>query len=106
MIGTHHIITSDVYDIVDRMKEIDPSYYIVRNYKTKKFELHAKNVRGDSLCLVFQFNRVDARMLEHARKTRVERATKLIAEFERENQRLHKLQTEAVANKAIASVLG
>lgn len=101
MIGTHEIIYSDNFDIVSRLKEIDSSYFIARNYKTKKFELHAKNARGSSLCLVLPYATLDERTLTHARRTRAERAHKLLKEYELENLRLEKLERKKVIKNLI-----
>jgi len=106
MIGTHHTITADLYNISSRIKEIDSDYFIVRNYKTQKYELHAKNKRGGSLCLVFPFDRLDYRTISCARRTRAERAAALLAEIEENNKKLQKQQAEAAAKKAVASFRG
>ena len=43
-----------------------------------------------SYCLTFPFDCLDARAVEHARKTRVENEEKIIEEIDRENKRLEK----------------
>ena len=96
MISTHQIIKTDLYDIASRIKEIDSSYFIALNYKTKKFELHAANARGSSLCLVLPYNRLDERTITHARRTRAERAVKLLQEAEKENARLERKERERI----------
>ena len=104
MIGTRYIIKEDVFDVSSRIKEIDPDYFIVRNYKTEKFELHAKNKRGGSLCLVLPYERLDARTLTYARRTRSQRAKELMAEVQAANKKLNKQRAESVAKKAIGSL--
>ena len=103
MISTHRIVMHDTFDIATRIREIDPDYFIVRNYKTQKFELHAKNKRGGSLCLVLPYNSLDARTLTYARRTRAERAVTLIAEMQTANEKLNKRQANAIVSKAFAS---
>jgi len=103
MISTHHIISTDLYNIGNRIREIDNSYFIAFNYKTKKFELHAKNKRGGSLCLVLPFNKLDNRTLDYARRTRVENAAKLLKEIELNNLKIQQQKAKALASKAIAS---
>ena len=88
MIGTYEIITADLFDISARVKEIDSCYFVVRNYKTGKFELHAAGQKGSTLALKLPFERLDARTVDLARKTRRERMDKLLAEMERENGKL------------------
>ena len=88
MIGVCEIISGDMFGVVDRIREIDGSYFVVRNYKTKKFEVHAENKRGTSLVLVLPFDRLDCRTVDHVRRTRVERVEKLLKEMEEENKRV------------------
>ncbi|MCL2847578.1 MAG: hypothetical protein FWE13_02350 [Firmicutes bacterium] len=101
MLLTHQIITGDLYDISSRIKEIDSSYFIARNNKTKKIEVHADNKQGSSLCLVLPFDRLDNRTLVHTRRTRVERAKQLLAEAEKENVRLEKQEAERILKKVM-----
>ena len=88
------LITSDVFDIADRLKEIDPNYTLHYNRKTKKYELRGKD---GVLTLVFPYESIDARMITHARKTRIERSKALIEEMERKNRILEeRREREAV----------
>jgi len=103
MIGNYQIINSDPHDISSRIKEVDLNYFIARNYKTNKFELHASNRRGGSLCLVLPFEVLDERTINYARRTRVENATKLFREMEASNKRLEQGKAMAMANRAIAT---
>jgi hypothetical protein len=75
-------IEKDVFDIADRIKEIDSDYYIEFNFKTNKFELFGK---GGAKLLVFPFESLDERAILHARRTRVERIEKIIAEIDKNN---------------------
>ena len=78
-------IHTDVFDIADRLKEIDPNYTLHYNFHSKKFELRGK--KGE-LQLVFPYDKIDARMVELARKTRIERSREFIREMDLYNQRL------------------
>jgi len=101
MIVTHQVIEGDLFNITNRLKQIDSAYFLARNLKTKKFELHAKNARGSSLCLVLPYATLDERTLTHARRTRAERAHKLLKEYELENLRLEKLERKKVIKNLI-----
>lgn len=79
------LITQDLFDISQRLKEIDGNYTLHFNAKKGKFELHGKE---DVLLIVFPYDRIDARMITHARRTRVERSKELIHEMEEHNARL------------------
>lgn len=88
------LIRSDVFDIADRLKEIDPNYTLHYNRKLKRFELRGK---GGVLTLVFPYKEIDARMVTHARRTRIERSKALIEEMERSNRLLEeRREREAV----------
>lgn len=102
MIGTHGMIEGDLYDISSRVKEIDPAYFIVRNYKTGKFELHAGgSLRGGTLALVLPYSRLDERALTLARKTRAGRARALIEEIEKSNEKLERERVKKITEKAL-----
>lgn len=79
------LITHDCFDIADRLKEIDADYTLHYNPGSKKFELKG---RGGQLLIVFPYERIDQRMLTHARRTRVERIKEIIREIDEHNARL------------------
>lgn len=79
-------IENDVFDIAKRLREVDPTYKVRFNGKTHKFELFGG--RNVQYILTFPYDKLDERAVVHARKTRVERINKLIAEIEEENRRL------------------
>ncbi|HOK81373.1 MAG: hypothetical protein GX095_03205 [Clostridiales bacterium] len=78
-------IRRDVFDISDRLKEINPSYKVMYNRLKGRFELHGGREMG--LILVIPFDRLDARAEEYVRKTRIERLTQIAAEIEEHNSR-------------------
>lgn len=88
MIGKGRIISRDLFDIADRIKEIDSGYFIVRDYISGKFQVHHGNQKGGTLALVLPFDRLDCRTLTLVRRTRAERKRQLIEEMERDNERL------------------
>ena len=91
------LISSDVYDIADRLKEIDPGYRLRYNRATKKFELRG---RCNELLIVFPYDSIDARMVEHARRTRIERSRELVAEIEAHNRKIFEAREREAANGA------
>lgn len=76
-------ITDDVFDIASRLREIDERYVVFYNPRKKRYELHLEEYGRTSFTLVLPF--LDARAVEHCRKTRVERQRQLAEEIEREN---------------------
>ena len=82
------LITSDCLDICSRIKNIDDSYYIIFNTSKEKYEVHSNNQPFSSYCFTSPFISLDERLLNYALKTRRENKEKLIAEMEKENQKL------------------
>ena len=96
MVGKGYKVTGDLYSIADRLKEIDNGYFIYYSYKNKRYEVHNKNQRGQTLSLVLPYKTLDERTIRLVRKTRSERMKSLIEEMERENARLEKEQMQCL----------
>ena len=82
------VLTGDLFDIVGRIKSIDASYFVVRDFKFKRFEVHSNSQKGDTLCLVVPYDRLDARTLSLTVQSRVERIDKLMKEAQKSNEKL------------------
>ncbi len=63
-------VTDDLYFIASRLKEIDPTYYVVYNLDKSRYEVHSDEQRGNSLCFVVPYGELDARTLDYAARTR------------------------------------
>lgn len=87
-------IKNDLFDITNRLKQIDKDYFVLYNTNKKVFELHVKNQAFNSYSLTFPFSSLDERALTFALKTRVENKEKLIKEMEEENKRLEKQEEQ------------
>ena len=83
MYGKGYEVTSDLYSIADRLKEIDNGYFIFYSYKNKRYEVHNKSQRGQTLSLVLPYKTLDERTVRLVRKTRSERMKSLIEEMEK-----------------------
>ncbi|MBO5395177.1 MAG: hypothetical protein J6A28_04705 [Clostridia bacterium] len=82
-------IESDVFFIVQRLKEVDSSYEVYYNLHAKSFEVHSTEQHKSSYCFKVPFERLDSRTIDYAKKTRAENRDKLIAEIERNNLLLY-----------------
>ncbi|MCL2631179.1 MAG: hypothetical protein FWD49_06665 [Firmicutes bacterium] len=80
------IIDGDLFNISGRIKEVDETYKINFNQKTNKFELFGG--KDNERLLVFAYDRLDCRAVEHARKTRTERMDLIIEEVDRANAQI------------------
>lgn len=99
MYGKGYEVKGDLYSIADRLKEIDSGYFIFYSYANKRYEVHNKNQRGQTLSLILPYAVLDERTERLVRKTRVERAKSLIEEMERENEKLEREKTKALIRK-------
>ena len=79
-------VINDLFDVANRLHEIDAGYVVYFNKLQNQFEVHNHSQKGSSLALVVPFDELDARTVELARKTRVENAEKLFEEMEKANQ--------------------
>ncbi|MCL2675202.1 MAG: hypothetical protein FWE84_01235 [Firmicutes bacterium] len=94
------VIKSDVLDICRRLKEIDRGYFVVRNHKKGRFEVHNRQQRGGSFCLALPYPRLDCRTLDLVRRTRYERAGHFLAELEDENRQIQRAMIDLAAKNA------
>lgn len=78
--------TDNLY-ILDRLREIDNSYFIVYNLDRKCYEVHSSEQRGGSYCFTSPFSILDERIVEYARKTRSIRQDEIIKEIDLENEK-------------------
>lgn len=80
-------ITNDLFDIADRLKSVDGDYVLYFNTDKRRYEV--RNTRGE-FQFALPFDGLDARAVEYARYTRVERAKQLFDEVEKHNASLEK----------------
>jgi len=94
------VVESNVFCIPERLKEIDPGYFVVFNHKTKQFEVHHNKQIGGTLCLNIPYPELDYRTIELVRETRVERASQIWEQIKRDE-----IRREIEAEKAIKKAL-
>lgn len=80
------VVESDCLGIVERLKEVDKDYFLVFDLDAQKFQLHNRSQKGETYCLTFPFEKIDERMVDFARKTRVQNSDALFEEIEKENK--------------------
>ena len=90
----------DMYGIYRRLLEIDRGYVLVYNRKFKRFEVHNRNQKGNTLAVVCPYEKVDKRLLVHVRRTRAERISKLIEKIEKENREIELSNEKTVKENA------
>lgn len=91
-------VLTNVYFIPERLKEIDPHYFVLRNLEKGVFEIHNSGQRDSTYCLTLPFPELDARALELIRKTQTKNIARLIAEMDLENERLQNEKHKEIAD--------
>lgn len=93
-------VTSNVFHIPERLKELDERYFVLYNTRTGRFELHIRGQVGGTLGCVFPFDELDARALLYAREHHVSRLKQLAREAEAHNEKLEKEAENTILDKA------
>ncbi|MBQ7327984.1 MAG: hypothetical protein IJX00_03420 [Clostridia bacterium] len=91
-------ICDDCLGVIERLKQIDKDYVLMRNVDRGVFELHNLSQRGNSYCLSFAYEQIDERMIVDVLKTRVENSEALFREMEAENQKNRQRQIKQILN--------
>ncbi len=82
------IIENDVFNIANRLKNVDENYYILFNQKSKKFQVHNSAQGKNSFCLSLPYLTLDARAIEYVLKTHVRNFNKIVLEIEKNNSKI------------------
>lgn len=85
----------DIFNIHQRIREIDDGYRIFYNTKLSRFEIHNLNQKKDTFALVVPYDQIDARVITLVRKSRVENFDKIINEIEESNEKILKKEKDA-----------
>ena len=97
------LIKNDVFNIVNRLKQINKNYYILFNKKTTKFEVHFKNLKN-TLQLVLPFKFLDKRTVDLVQKSRVENKQKLLLEMEQNNIKIEQNKNKKLTDEVTFKV--
>ena len=96
---TKVMITNDVFDIAQRIKEIDQDYFVVYDKKLCRFEVHNKRQKPDTLSLVLPYDTLDCRAIDKVLSTRTEYVAKQLAMIDEYNEKLQISQAKQLAQK-------
>lgn len=100
---TGRVIEDDLFGVCARLKSIDDGYFVFRNYKTGRFEVHNRK-DTPTLCLVLPYETLDERTVRHVLYTRAERVRIIVEQMERENAKLEQRRKTAAVDKILAAV--
>lgn len=82
----HRLVRNDVYNISERIKDIEPDYFILKNTVNGRYEVHSTANIGDTYCFTVQEDRLDYRTLRHCRET--SNGQNMMEVYDRMNDRL------------------
>lgn len=78
-------VESDVFDICDRVKEIDEGYFILYDTNKNIFELHNSN-QCDTFCLTIPFKHLESNLLDLINLSSITNIDKIIDDIDDNNR--------------------
>ena len=89
-------IQHDVFNIVNRLKQINSGYFVMFNTQTEKFEIHNNNYKN-TLWLTLPFNQLDCRAINYVLKS--QNVEQVLLEIENDNLKLEKSNKEKLEDR-------
>lgn len=86
-------INNNVFDILDRLKQINKYYYIVFNTVAKKFELYSSDENKSGYVLTLPYDSLDVRSLNYINKT-LNSSPVSLREIDEHNEKIRKSKLE------------
>ena len=93
------IITSDVYEISKRIKQIDDGYFIVYNFIKNRYEIHNNKQPFSSYCLTVPYSCLDKRTLDLVYKTLFTKKDAIFKQIEQLNNQLESEQNKKLSDE-------
>ena len=81
-------IKKDLFNIAQRIKNIESSYYICFNTKNKKFEVHNYHQLRNSYCATIPYEKLDARTIDYLNQTHVRNSKKIFKAIDENNKKI------------------
>ncbi len=105
--GKPHLLPlfSNVHRIPERLREYDPSIFVVFNSKKQKYEVHSLKNIGNTFAYIIPYRELDARAIEFYHMTNLRtRGEKIFREIEENNEKVAK-QNERAKNNEREAIL-
>jgi len=82
-------VFNNIYDIPQRLRDIDDTLFVVFNAKTQKFEVHSLEHKPETYAWEVPFEQLDVRTLRLARRNSLRmRGDEIFKEIDRNNERI------------------
>ncbi|MGN1208381.1 MAG: hypothetical protein ACI4TI_02830 [Christensenellales bacterium] len=82
-------IENDLFDIVKKIKEINPCYRVFRNIVKHRYEIYSKHGENLTLEVVCPYDTLDYRIVNLINKTKVEHADEIFDEIETSYEKMN-----------------
>ena len=92
-------VTRNVFSIPERLKELDPRFFVMFNHKRQKYEVHVTGQQGTTLGLELPFPDLDYRAITYTRERMSDRLDELVKDMDRHNERLQQTSLEKAFDK-------
>lgn len=80
------VIENDVFNIANRIRDIDIDYFIVYNASKDNYEIHNQSQIGSTYCVTIPYNTLDERTINFVYKTQSKNIEEILCEIEKENK--------------------
>lgn len=81
------LVESNVFNIPERLREIDKGYFVLFNPENQRYELHHEE-QDFTYCFTFPFEELDGRAIDYVRETRIERIDIIKRQMKERNRKL------------------
>ena len=81
-------IKTSVYHIPERLKEIDPSLFVVWNNRKHRIEIHSTENKGNTFYMALPFNELDSRVIDYVHHNMKAREQGLLRFIDSHNRKI------------------
>ncbi len=82
-------IKNDVFNICERIKRINPHYFVVYNTDRHQYEVHNSKQFANTFCISCE-NGLNYSVISKLRKTKIENIDKIVKEIDEINEKIEK----------------
>lgn len=97
-------ITQDVYNIANRIKDIDSGYFIVYDTLCGHFEVHNRFQYDTTYCITLPYDTLDERTLQYVYKTMSTNIENIIEDIDNHNLRCENAEKSCVLSRFNESI--
>lgn len=93
-------VLHNVFDIPERLKELDEHLFVMFNHRLQKYEVHDSSQPFTTLAVVLPFDGLDPRAIDYVRARMNHDVIAMVKQIEEENERLEAEKYAEVIDKA------